>query len=115
MRSLASRGLDKLTFILSPKIKFLGGWLEQLIAESTGKDGKGILPVDLEPEVATNDYARDRVFVYIKVNGDNLHDKKMNEIKFCRTSQLLKLSLRIFISSERNSSNGNLRLPLQGT
>jgi glucose-6-phosphate isomerase len=80
--SLASRGLDKLTFILSPKIKFLGGWLEQLIAESTGKDGKGILPVDLEPEVATNDYAGDRVFVYIKVNGDNLHDKKINEIKF---------------------------------
>ena len=47
--SLAKEGIDKLTFILSPQLKYLGGWLEQLIAESTGKNGKGILPVDLEP------------------------------------------------------------------
>ncbi len=47
--TLANEGIDKLTILSSSQIKYLGAWLEQLIAESTGKDGKGILPVDLEP------------------------------------------------------------------
>ncbi len=79
--NLAKEGIDKLTFINSPKLKYLGAWLEQLIAESTGKDGKGILPVDLEPDAATNDYAKDRVFVYIKIVGDDLYDERIKEIK----------------------------------
>ena len=79
--ALANIGLDKLTFIISPKLKYLGGWLEQLIAESTGKKGKGILPVDLEPEVDIKTYANDRIFVYIRVNDDNLYDERVNEIK----------------------------------
>jgi hypothetical protein len=79
--SLAEAGVDKLTFILSPQLKYLGGWLEQLIAESTGKDGKGILPVDLEPDVNIKEYTNDRVFVHIKLDGDNLFDKKVEEIK----------------------------------
>ncbi|NWG26986.1 MAG: glucose-6-phosphate isomerase [Ignavibacteriaceae bacterium] len=79
--SLANEGVDKLTFIISPQLKYLGGWLEQLIAESTGKDGKGILPVDLEPSVAINEYNKDRVFVYLKLSADDFFDKKVAEIK----------------------------------
>ena len=78
--SLAKKGVDKLTLIISPQLKFLGGWLEQLIAESTGKDGKGILPVDLEPSVSVSEYGSDRVFVYLKITGDNFFDKKVSEI-----------------------------------
>ncbi|HEY6437403.1 MAG TPA: hypothetical protein VIY47_12495, partial [Ignavibacteriaceae bacterium] len=79
--SLAKEGADKLTLIISPQIKYLGGWLEQLIAESTGKDGKGILPIDLEPTVPVSEYGSDRVFVYLKITGDNFFDTKVNEIK----------------------------------
>jgi len=79
--SLAKEGVDKLTFIISPQLKYLGGWLEQLIAESTGKDGKGILPVDLEPSIEGSEYCKDRVFVFIKIAGDNFFNKKVNEIK----------------------------------
>jgi glucose-6-phosphate isomerase len=79
--SLAREGIDKLTFILSHQLKYLGGWLEQLIAESTGKNGKGILPVDLEPLVEMSEYGKDRLFVYIKIAGDNSLDEKFSEIK----------------------------------
>ena len=79
--SLAKEGVDKLTLIISPQLKYLGGWLEQLIAESTGKNGKGILPVDLEPLVSVDEYSNDRAFVYIKLSGDNFYDKKVSEIK----------------------------------
>lgn len=79
--SLAKEGVDKLTLIISPQLKYLGGWLEQLIAESTGKDGKGILPVDLEPTVPVSAYGKDRVFIYLKLSGDDIFDKKVGEIK----------------------------------
>ncbi len=79
--SLAKEGADKLTLIISPQLKYLGGWLEQLIAESTGKDGKGILPVDLEPVVPVRGYSNDRVFAYLKLSEDNFFDKKVSEIK----------------------------------
>ena len=46
--ALGKRGVDKLTYIISPKFSYIGAWIEQLVAESTGKIGKGILPVDLE-------------------------------------------------------------------
>jgi transaldolase/glucose-6-phosphate isomerase len=71
---LAEKGRDKLTFAMSPSIASLGGWIEQLVAESTGKHGKGIVPVDGEllggPEV----YGADRVFVAIEVEGDPIPD-----------------------------------------
>jgi glucose-6-phosphate isomerase len=79
--TLAKKGADKLTLLISPQLKYLGGWLEQLIAESSGKDGKGILPVDLEPTVPVIDYGKDRVFVYLKLTGDTFFDEKVNEIK----------------------------------
>ena len=64
--SLAKAGRDKVTFVISPAISDLGAWLEQLIAESTGKEDKGIIPVDDEPLGEAGVYGDDRVFVYIR-------------------------------------------------
>ena len=67
---LAKSGRDKVTLVTSPKLWDLGAWLEQLLAESTGKNGRGLIPVDLE-EIATPDmYGEDRVFVYIRLKDD---------------------------------------------
>jgi transaldolase/glucose-6-phosphate isomerase len=65
---LAKEGRDKLTIITSPEYASLGAWLEQLVAESTGKLGKGIIPVDGEKLGAPGDYGADRVFVFIGKN-----------------------------------------------
>ena len=62
--TLARQGRDKLTIVASPAIHDLGAWLEQLVAESTGKDGKAIIPVDREPLGTPLVYGSDRVFVY---------------------------------------------------
>jgi len=64
----ASHGRDKLTIITSPGIFDLGAWLEQLIAESTGKNGKGIIPVDGERFAKPAAYGNDRVFAYLRLN-----------------------------------------------
>ncbi len=61
----ARGGRDKVTIITSPDISDLGAWLEQLLAESTGKVGKGIIPVDREELAAPEVYGNDRVFAYI--------------------------------------------------
>ncbi len=66
--TLAGGGRDKVTFITSPGIADLGAWLEQLIAESTGKQGKGLIPVDREPLGAPTVYDRDRLFVYLRLD-----------------------------------------------
>ncbi|HVC09973.1 MAG TPA: bifunctional transaldolase/phosoglucose isomerase [Elusimicrobiota bacterium] len=65
----ALRGRDKVTFISSPGISDLGAWLEQLLAESTGKQGKGIIPVDREPSVGVDIYGSDRLFVYLRLEA----------------------------------------------
>jgi transaldolase / glucose-6-phosphate isomerase len=62
--TLSQEGRDKITLIASPAIHDLGAWMEQLIAESTGKDGKALIPVDREPLGAPSMYGNDRVFVY---------------------------------------------------
>jgi len=64
--SAASAGRDKLTIFTSPEIYDLGAWLEQLIAESTGKQGKGITPVDRETIGTPDVYGNDRVFAYVR-------------------------------------------------
>ncbi len=74
---LADDGIDKLTLITSPQIKYFGAWAEQLIAESTGKNGKGILPVDLEEVLSPGYYSNDRVFVYMKLKNDTVFDKQV--------------------------------------
>ncbi len=65
----AESGRNKLTIIASPGIHDLGAWLEQLIAESTGKEGKGIIPVDRENPAAPESYGNDRMFVYLRLQG----------------------------------------------
>ncbi len=63
----ANHGRDKITIITSPGISDLGAWLEQLIAESTGKIGKGIIPVDRERLAKPAIYGNDRVFAYLRL------------------------------------------------
>ena len=65
----ANAGRDKLTVFTSPEIFDLGAWMEQLIAESTGKLGKGITPVDREAIAAPEAYGSDRVFVYVRLKS----------------------------------------------
>ncbi len=74
MGEMALAGRDKLTLITSPKLRPFGAWVEQLVAESTGKEGKGVLPVDLEALLDSDAYADDRVFVYLRLAGENKYD-----------------------------------------
>lgn len=67
---LALRGRDKLTIVASPGLRAFGAWLEQLIAESTGKHGKGIVPVDGEVLGAPEVYGGDRCFLSVHLAGD---------------------------------------------
>jgi len=62
---------DKVTLVCSKSIYDLGAWLEQLLAESTGKEGHGLIPVDREPLFAPSEYGKDRLFAYIKFAGDS--------------------------------------------
>jgi transaldolase / glucose-6-phosphate isomerase len=66
MGTAAKAGRDKITLVTSPAISDLGAWLEQLIAESTGKLGKGIIPVDRENLAAPETYGNDRIFAYVR-------------------------------------------------
>jgi len=65
--TLARRGRDKLTIIASPEIADIGAWLEQLVAESTGKLGKGIIPLDGELPGNPDNYGQDRVFAHLRL------------------------------------------------
>jgi transaldolase/glucose-6-phosphate isomerase len=66
----AQQGRDKLTVIASPGIAALGAWLEQLLAESTGKLGRGIVPVDAEPVGTPAVYGQDRLFAYLRLASE---------------------------------------------
>jgi len=66
----ALAGRDKLTILADEPVSALAGWIEQVIAESSGKGGKGILPVALEPSGSPKDYGDDRLFVYLRNNGE---------------------------------------------
>ena len=65
----ATQGRDKVTIITSPGIDDLGAWLEQLLAESTGKVGRGIIPVDREALAAPSAYGSDRIFAYLRLES----------------------------------------------
>ena len=77
---MARKGRDKLTFIISPEIAPFGAWVEQLIAESTGKEGAGILPVVGEEVLNPDEYAADRLFVYLRLNDDYTFDERANAL-----------------------------------
>jgi len=76
-------GRDKVTIITSPGISDLGAWLEQLLAESTGKDGKGIIPVDREQVGEPEVYGKDRLFVYLRLETapDAAQDAKVTALE----------------------------------
>lgn len=81
MGETALAGTDKLTLVLSPGIESFGAWLEQLVAESTGKNGTGILPVDGEPLGRPEVYGQDRLFVYLRLDGEGQHDELISELE----------------------------------
>jgi transaldolase / glucose-6-phosphate isomerase len=72
----ATKGRDKVAILTSPEISDLGAWLEQLLAESTGKQGKGIIPVDRETLGTPEVYGSDRVFAYLRL--DSAADKRQD-------------------------------------
>src|SRR6185436_10176185 len=75
MGTLAKAGRDKLTLVVSDKISTFGYWIEQLVAESTGKEGVGILPVEGEPLGTPAVYGKDRLFVYLRLGANAGRDK----------------------------------------
>lgn len=76
LAALARNGRDKLTFVIEPELASLGAWLEQLIAESTGKQGLGVIPIDGEPLGEPGGYGTDRVFLRL---GRHTGDAWQNE------------------------------------
>jgi transaldolase/glucose-6-phosphate isomerase len=80
---LGKSGRDKVTVVASPEIADFGAWLEQLLAESTGKHGKGLIPVDAEPLGAPAVYGQDRLFVYMRLanEADTHQDAAVSRIE----------------------------------
>ncbi len=78
---LANSGRDKLTLVTSPAIASFGNWVEQLIAESTGKEGRGVLPVVGEPLGPPDSYGNDRLFVHLRLNGDETQDDSLTALE----------------------------------
>jgi transaldolase / glucose-6-phosphate isomerase len=78
MGALARAKRDKITFVVSDKLSTFGYWTEQLIAESTGKEGKGIVPVEGESVAPPRAYGNDRLFVYVRLGGK--YDKAVNAL-----------------------------------
>lgn len=76
-----SLGRDKLTIFAAPEVYDLGAWLEQLIAESTGKNGVAIIPVDREPMIDPENYYDDRVFVSIGVKGSPTDERTYQNVE----------------------------------
>ena len=78
----ATTGRDKVTIVSSPGIYDVGAWLEQLLAESTGKQGHGIVPVDNEPLADASHYGSDRVFAYLRLRDapDPAQDKAIDAL-----------------------------------
>jgi hypothetical protein len=111
----ANHGRDKITIIASPGVSDLGAWLEQLIAESTGKVGKGIIPVDREKLAKPTTYGNDRVFAYLRLAA------KPNKAQDAAVAAIEKLApsrayhAEMSTHSDRNFSAGKLppRSPAQ--
>jgi len=78
---LAKVGRNKVTLIISHRIASFGEWVEQLIAESTGKQGKGLVPVIGEPIGPPEVYGNDRLFVYMRLEGDREYDNAVTRLE----------------------------------
>jgi glucose-6-phosphate isomerase len=81
MGELAAAGRDKLTFLASPSLEPFGDWAEQLIAESTGKEGRGVLPVVGERPGPPRSYEGDRLFVYLRLEGEGQLDERVEALR----------------------------------
>ncbi|CAN5161993.1 bifunctional transaldolase/phosoglucose isomerase [soil metagenome] len=83
MGNAGLEGRDKVTILSSPKVSEFGAWAEQLIAESTGKDGRGLVPIDGETLGAPNVYGKDRFFIDLRTDGENDagHDSKLEALE----------------------------------
>jgi transaldolase/glucose-6-phosphate isomerase len=82
---MAAAGRDKAVFLLSPEIKGFGAWIEQLLAESTGKEGRGILPLVRDAGFSFDRDAPDRFVVHLGLGGDGSHDERLRRIGQNRT------------------------------
>jgi RpiB/LacA/LacB family sugar-phosphate isomerase len=80
LAAFAQRGRDKVTLVLSEKIEAFGGWIEQLLAESLGKDGKGVVPVVDEPLGDPLVYGPDRLFIALTLEGDGSRDAALDAL-----------------------------------
>lgn len=94
-------GRDKLTLLADPETAPLGSWIEQLIAESSGKDGNGILPVDQEARLPLEQYGPDRLFVYLRKNGglDDFTDELLSAghpVTICRIEDVYDLAAEFY-------------------
>ena len=94
-------GRDKLTLLADAPVEAVGSWIEQLVAESSGKEGKGILPVDTEPLLSMEDYSDDRLFVYLRADGH--FDDRVSELTssnqpvfICRMPELYDLAAEFY-------------------
>ena len=94
-----TRGKDKLTFFTSPDISDLGAWLEQLSAESTGKNGKAIIPVDREGIQSPEEYGDDRVFAYLSLK--NRTDERQEQA-VAALEQAGQVVIRVVLEDEMN-------------
>ena len=77
----AKAGCDKLTLVISPRLASFAYWLEQLVAESTGKEGKGVIPIEGEPIGRPDNYGRDRIFVYLRLDDDGIYDEQVSALE----------------------------------
>ena len=91
----AQAGRDKLTIVASPTVARFGDWVEQLVAESTGKEGRGIIPVSGETLGTPDNYARDRIFVYFRDEQgfDSRHDTALDRLSEAG-HPVLRISMR---------------------
>jgi transaldolase/glucose-6-phosphate isomerase len=92
--ALAKEGRDKVTIVCSPSIASFGNWAEQLIAESLGKEGKGVLPVVGATVGKPHDYSSDRLFIFLKLEGDD-NDTLVTGIRALREAGHPRMTLRI--------------------
>ena len=102
MGSLALQGRDKLTLVTSPSLASFGLWVEQMLAESLGKAGKGIIPVAGEPALSMKHYSADRLMVYLRLkDGDNAaSDLLFDQLADCHPTVRLELADRRDLGAE---------------